>query len=146
MIHLTVGPNQEDNEKFGGLLHHFRDAVGYSRAEAAQRLGLSSEYVRMLERGERTAPIGRVRDILNHYEVDFVMDVRKMVINDEVEVEFTSRILEARNREHPRQLRNRAETLGEILALLIEADDELLDTVRMFLLVKERISITEGSS
>lgn len=80
-----------------------------------------------------------MRHILGLYNVHFVMGAKTVVIDEELEVEFTSRILEAR-KISPRQNRNRSELLGEIVEMLVEADDELLDTVRMFLLVKARVA------
>lgn len=139
MVYLKVGPTKPDNERFGTLLSRFRNESGFSRAEAAESLGVSSEYLRLIERGERTPAFGRMRHILGLYNVHFVMGAKTVVIDEELEVEFTSRILEAR-KISPRQNRNRSELLGEIVEMLVEADDELLDTVRMFLLVKARVA------
>lgn len=136
MIYLTVGPEQADNEQLGKLLWAFREEADASRTTAAEHLGVSSEYIRLIERGKRVPSHGLMREILKHYKVDFFAGRRKMVIKNEIEVTFTSRILETRQ---PKHIRNRSEMIGEIVGLLIEADDELLDTVRMFLLVKARV-------
>ncbi|MFJ5545373.1 helix-turn-helix domain-containing protein [Micromonospora chalcea] len=106
---LTVGPGREsDNRQFGELLERLRWKAGISRADAAAKLGFSSEYLRLIEVGKRTPALGQVPKFLDAYGADgeiegvqpggerpdlIVIDP----LNDEpVVVEFISRIREAR--------------------------------------------------
>ena len=63
----TVGPGQPDNSRFGELLESLRWKAGLSRADAAAKLGLSSEYLRLIEIGKRTPALGQMRNLLYVY-------------------------------------------------------------------------------
>jgi transcriptional regulator with XRE-family HTH domain len=122
---LTVGPNKPDNVKFGEILHNFRNNVRLSRSEVASRLELSSEYIRLIERGERPPPLGTAIKLLAAYELPFDVDIkRSRIIFETTSVEFTSRIKEAR---HNHQSRN--EMIGEIVKLLLTADNDTLKEI-----------------
>ncbi|MEV1287748.1 helix-turn-helix transcriptional regulator [Micromonospora sp. NPDC049679] len=106
---LTVGPGREsDNRRFGELLERLRWKAGMSRADAAAKLGFSSEYLRLIEVGKRTPALGQVPNFLNAYganaAVERVMpggDQPDVIVIDPLDdqpvlVEFISRIREAR--------------------------------------------------
>ena len=111
--YLLVGPGESDNSRFGELLERLRWKAGLSRADAAAKLGFSSEYLRLIEVGKRTPALGQMRNILAAYGADGDVErVRRpgsrqdllffdpLLGNDFdlVTVEFTSRIREARRR------------------------------------------------
>lgn len=111
-VDLRVGPGLEpDNRRFGELLERLRKHAGLSRADAASRLGFSSEYLRLIEAGKRTPALGQMRSFLDTYgadgEVEGLMpggDRPDLVVIDPhdlepVIVEFKSRIREARRSE-----------------------------------------------
>ncbi|WP_346116935.1 helix-turn-helix transcriptional regulator [Micromonospora coerulea] len=106
---LTVGPGREsDNRLFGELLERLRWKAGMSRADAAAKLGFSSEYLRLIEVGKRTPALGQVPKFLDAYgaagEVGPVQPggyrphliVIDPMNDDPVLVQFISRIREAR--------------------------------------------------
>lgn len=136
MTKLVVGPGEKDNVEFGNMLERFRREAGFTRARAANAFGFSSEYIRMIERGKRTPVAGNMRRMLNVYGVDAVERIQdQRVIIGDIDVEFTSRILEARHPELPQPQRprmmkvKRAKKIGRIVELLMQADDETLDAV-----------------
>ncbi|WP_310112482.1 helix-turn-helix domain-containing protein [Pseudarthrobacter oxydans] len=106
---LVVGPGRSSgNREFGALLMRVREHAGLSRADAAATLGVSAEYLRLIELGRRTPALGQMPSFLDAYHANgavgllqpggerpdlILMDPR----NDEpVLVEFMSRIREAR--------------------------------------------------
>jgi transcriptional regulator with XRE-family HTH domain len=106
---LEVGPGMEiDNRQFGELLERIRWKAGLSRADAAAKLGLSSEYLRLIEVGKRTPALGQMQNFLATYGADAAVEqvmpggerpdlLVLDPLNDEpVIVEFKSRIREAR--------------------------------------------------
>src|SRR4051794_36452633 len=107
-VDMVVGPGESDNRRFGELLADLRRHAGLSRADAATKLGLSAEYLRLIEAGRRTPALGQMRAVLDAYgaegAVEQVMpggDRPDLVVfppgRDEPEfVEFKSRIREAR--------------------------------------------------
>ena len=108
-VDLTVGPGLEsDNRQFGELLERLRWKAGLSRADAAAKLGFSSEYLRLIEVGKRTPALGQMQNFLGAYgadsEVERVMpggDQPDLIVIDPLDdepviVEFKSRIREAR--------------------------------------------------
>jgi transcriptional regulator with XRE-family HTH domain len=108
-LDLIVGPGLEsDNRRFGELLERLRRQARLSRADAAVKLGLSAEYLRLIEVGKRTPALGHMQNFLDAYgadaEVERVMpggDRPDLVVidplnGDPVIVEFKSRIREAR--------------------------------------------------
>lgn len=113
-VDLVVGPGMtEDNRRFGELLERLRWKSGLSRADAANKLGLSAEYLRLIEAGRRTPALGQMRNFLSVY--DATGDVERitpdgyrqdLLIFDPLQgddgdpylIEFKSRIREARRR------------------------------------------------
>ncbi|MEV2241126.1 helix-turn-helix transcriptional regulator [Micromonospora sp. NPDC049891] len=106
---LTVGPGREsDNRRFGELLERLRWKAGMSRADAAAKLGFSSEYLRLIEVGKRTPALGQVSKFLDAYGADGAVEkvqpggyrphliVIDPMNDDPVLVQFISRIREAR--------------------------------------------------
>src|SRR4051794_22818337 len=63
----VVGPGEPDNSRFGELLEDLRRNAGLSRADAAAKLRLSSEYLRLIEIGKRTPALGQMRNLLDAY-------------------------------------------------------------------------------
>ena len=155
----VVGPGEPDNSHFGEFLEGLRwKAV--SRADAATKLGLSSEYLRLIEVGKRTPALGQMRNLLDAYgaegEVERIwpQGYRQDLIildplnGDPVIVEFTSRIREARRRAlggpadededwqgatYDRPAESRAAEIGRVVSLLTRADDNTLRKVRKLL-------------
>ena len=66
-VDWVVGPGEPDNSRFGELLEGLRWKAGLSRADAAAKLGLSSEYLRLIEVGKRTPALGQMRNLLDAY-------------------------------------------------------------------------------
>jgi transcriptional regulator with XRE-family HTH domain len=112
-VDLVVGPGESDNSRFGELLQRLRSKAGLSRADAAAKLGFSSEYLRLIEVGKRTPALGQMRNLLAAYGADgdvervspqgyrqdlLVFDPLRGDDGDPVTVEFKSRIREARRR------------------------------------------------
>jgi transcriptional regulator with XRE-family HTH domain len=112
-VDLVVGPGESDNRRFGELLERLRWKAGLSRADAAAKLGFSSEYLRLIEVGKRTPALGQMRNFLAAYGADgdvervspqgyrhdlLVFDPLDGDDGDPVTVEFKSRIREARRR------------------------------------------------
>jgi len=113
-VDLVVGPGREaDNGRFGELLERLRWKAGLSRADAADELGFSAEYLRLIEVGKRTPALGQMRNFLGVYGANgvvkrispagyrqdlLVFDPLDGDDGDPVIVEFTSRIREARRR------------------------------------------------
>lgn len=107
---LVVGPGRDsDNRRFGELLERIRWKAKLSRADAAAKLGFSSEYLRLIEVGKRTPALGQMRNFLDTYGAESAIEqlmpggdrpdllVFDPLNEDEpVIVEFTSRIREAR--------------------------------------------------
>lgn len=157
-VDLVVGPSMDvDNGKFGELLERLRWKAGLSRADAAAKLGLSTEYLRLIEVGKRTPALGQMRNFLSVYgadgEVEKMMpggDRPDLLVLDPLDgepvvVEFKSRIREARrsalggppdetesdpDADH---WKGRAAELGVVVSLLTQVDDKTLRKVRELL-------------
>jgi transcriptional regulator with XRE-family HTH domain len=125
-ISLTVGPNEIDNLKFGGILHSFRMNSQLSKPKAAERIGVSPEYVRLMERGKRTPALGTLLKILDIYGVLYERNGSHVVIDGNVSVEFTSRIKAGRHR-LPDLTRDAL--IGQIVRSLVTADDDTLKKI-----------------
>lgn len=110
-IDLVVGPNHEaDNRVFGRMLAEFRQIAGLSRGEAAARLDVSAEYLRLIELGRRTPAMGQMQAFLDVYEINGELgklqpggDRPDLILfpphaDEPVTVYFASRIREARRR------------------------------------------------
>jgi transcriptional regulator with XRE-family HTH domain len=128
-----VGPNEPDNVPFGDLLKRFRVQKGLTRAQAADRLAVTSEYLRLIERGKRTPAFGTMPLIFGIYDVHFITDGERYVI-DEASIEFTSRIREGRQKtttdeQHILVTTNRARQIAEIVELLMTTDEATLRAV-----------------
>lgn len=131
-IVLTVGPNQLDNLRFGEIIHSFRMNSQLSKSKAAECIGVSSEYIRLIERGERTPALGTLLKILDIYGVSYEQKPKSQVVIDgDISVKFTSRIKEARH-SLPNQTRN--ELIGQIVSFLTIADDDTLRKIHSKLL------------
>ena len=159
----VVGPGEPDNLRFGELLEELRLKAGLSRANAAAELGLSSEYLRLIEVGKRTPALGQMRNLLDTYgaegEVEKISPqgyrqdllVLDPVNGDPVIVEFKSRIREARRSalggpiaededrlgatyEPPDE--SRAAEIGLVVSLLTRADNNTLRRIRKLLEAK----------
>lgn len=137
ILQLVVGPCEDDNEKFGLLLEDLRLAKGLTRAEAAKEIGISSEYIRLIERGKRVPAAGQMRHILHTYGKTCVVG-RNQVAFDDVTIQFTSRIQAAREKLNPNEMiavedLPRAERIGLILDMLVRADEKKLRQVHNLL-------------
>lgn len=159
-VDLTVGPNHDrDNQSFGRILAEFRELAGLSRSEAAAKLDVSAEYLRLIELGRRSPVLGQMRAFIDTYGINGDVgrlqpggdrpDLILMRPHDDepMTVEFTSRIREARRRgtdlspeaEKQREAvrrkeadlpsESRAVELGYIVSLLATADDRTLAKV-----------------
>lgn len=156
----VVGRGEPDNSRFGKLLEDLRWRAGLSRADAATRLGLSPEYLRLIEAGKRTPALGQMRNFLDAYGAEGAVERispqgyrQDLVILDPITgdpqiVEFTSRIREARRRaiggpagvhedgQHgtaERRAMGRATEIGLVVSLLTRADDDTLREIRRML-------------
>lgn len=161
-VDLVVGRDREaDNRRFGGLLESLRWRAHLSRADAAAKLGLSAEYLRLIEGGKRTPALGQMHNFLAVYgaegEIQKAMpggDRPDLIVLDPLKgepviVEFTSRIREARRTalggppdkdELPLDHHldaggstTRAIDLGTVVSLLVHADDATIRRVREML-------------
>src|SRR4051794_22993301 len=156
-VDLVVGPGQKHNSRFGELLESLRWKAGLSRADAAAELGLSSEYLRLIEVGKRTPALGQMRKLLDTYGAEAEVEkispqgyrqdliVLDPVHGDPVIVEFTSRVREARRRAlgdgdedrlgatHELPDESRAAELGLVVSLLTHADNNTVRRVRRLL-------------
>lgn len=136
---LVVGPGQADNKQFGEILEELRTKAEVSRATIASYLELSSEYIRLIERGMRTPAFELMPRILSAFKTEYVLGLRQISFGDYV-VEFSSRI-QARGRgdtelpiteSGPR--RSRSEQIGQIVDLLVAADEKTLRQIHSLLL------------
>jgi transcriptional regulator with XRE-family HTH domain len=162
VVDLVVGPGESDNSRFGELLERLRWKAGLSRTDAAAKLGLSSEYLRLIEAGKRTPALGQMRKLLFAYDAKGVVGEispqgyrQDLAVFDPLDadgrpvlVEFTSRIREARRTTlggpadedadwqqtaYERPAENRAAEIGLVVSLLARADDNTLRQVRTLL-------------
>lgn len=136
---LVVGPKEPGNEAFGILMQQFRVQLGLTRAQAAERLGFTSEYLRLIERGKRTPAFENMPLIFGVYDVPFVTDGKKQFIIEDMSIQFNSRT-RSYNRdgdayETPEIIRdsNRANQIGQIIELLVQADERKLNAVHRLL-------------
>lgn len=133
-IRLTVGPEQSDNEKFGKLLESLRERAGLSRAAASQAIDITSEYLRLIERGKRVPSLGLMPGILDFYGIESFSISYSILKFDEYAIEFVSRIKEKRNAGSSELLTNRNERIGQIVSLLTISDDATLRSIHKKLL------------
>lgn len=111
-VNLVVGGGkQSDDVHFGELLERLRWNAGLSRSDAAAKLGFTSEYLRLIELGDRTPALGQMRKFLAVYgargDVEaispqgfrrdlLVFDPLNGEEGEPIVVEFKSRIRQAR--------------------------------------------------
>ena len=157
---LIVGPERtRDNEGLGRILADFRQLAGLSRSEAAARLKVSAEYLRLIELGRRSPALGQMRAFIDVYGIEGEVgrlqpggDRPDLILvppysDEPVTIEFASRIREARRRgidlqadaearreavrrsEAELPSENRAVELGYIVSLLATANDRTLAKV-----------------
>lgn len=122
LVTLKVGPGEPDNSQFGALIQGLRIDSGMNRAALASQIELSSEYVRLIETGRRTPVVGNMGTLLTALGVSYRRDGNMVAFGNHAVI-FTSRIQEGRNTDPEL---NRNELLGQILSLLITADDSTL--------------------
>jgi len=134
MEHWKVGPGQADNEKLGSLLKKWRTEAQFSRSALARRVGLSSEYIRLIEQGKRCPVEGQFRILLSVFNVEYAVE-DGLWLAESISFDFTSRIKEVRgvamSRPKPEALTpiDRLTRLGLIVDLLGQADDQTLRDV-----------------
>ncbi|MGY1635442.1 helix-turn-helix transcriptional regulator [Geodermatophilus sp. SYSU D00742] len=157
LVDLRVGPGEPGNAQFGELLERLRWKAGLSRADAADKLGLTSEYLRLLEVGKRVPALGQMRRFLSVYGANGAVEQispqgyrQDLIVFDPLHgedgeptiVEFTSRIREARRRalggppdeeDRDDDSAGRAAEVGAIVFLLTRADDGTLRKIRQLL-------------
>ncbi|WAX55545.1 helix-turn-helix domain-containing protein [Jatrophihabitans cynanchi] len=134
---LVVGPGCPDNARLGEYLKALRVQAGFaSRAQAADALGLSSEYLRLVEKGERTPALGQLRNFLTVYSADGAVEKPlangarpDLVLFNPADgktavVEFKSRIREAR-----RPVVLDTNVIAEGLATFAEVQKRLLESI-----------------
>jgi transcriptional regulator with XRE-family HTH domain len=139
--HLTVGPNESGNEELGMILEQFRINAQLTRAQAADILGFSSEYVRLIERGTRVPALGTMKNLLNAYKISHKIGVDYASFGSYF-VEFTSRIRESRITVPQYKVETRNERIGEIVSILATSDDAtLLEVYR----VLRRVNRSRGT-
>jgi transcriptional regulator with XRE-family HTH domain len=126
---LVVGPDEPDNAQFGEILRRFRTETQLSRAQAANILGFTSEYLRLIERGVRTPAFGSMSSFLTTYRVDHQVFADYEVTFGDYVVEFTSRIKEARSKGPTEVSLSRNERIGQIVTLLTTTDSKTLRDV-----------------
>jgi transcriptional regulator with XRE-family HTH domain len=130
-IALIVGPNEVGNIRFGEIIHSFRINSQLSKSKAAECIGVSSEYVRLMERGERTPALGTLLKILDIYGVSYEQNGSQVIIDGNISIEFTSRIKKAR---HSLPDLTRNELIGQIVRSLVTVDDNTLRKIHSKLL------------
>lgn len=123
---LVVGPGEKDNEAFGELLERYRVQTGLTRAGASERLGFTSEYLRLIERGKRTPVFGSMPLIFSVYHVNYIVDADNSYVIEDMAIKFTSRIREPRREREDMRDPNRAQQIAQIIELLVQADEEKL--------------------
>lgn len=135
-IILTVGPDELDNPAFGHILLGLRTKMDLTRSEAANRIGVTSEYVRLMERGERTPALGMALKMLDVYDVPYTLD-ESQVYFENVSAEFSGRIKEARRHfSDP----NRDELIGQMVKFLVDADDDVLKRIHSRYIKEQDVS------
>ena len=124
-IILTVGPEESDNQYFGQILYNLRTKIDLSRIQAARCINVTSEYVRLMEKGERSPSLGIALRMLDVYDVPYTVD-GSHVYFENVSAEFSGRIKEARRHFSDS---SRSEMIGQIVKFLVDADDDALKRI-----------------
>jgi transcriptional regulator with XRE-family HTH domain len=130
-VHIIVGANKDASSELAAQLTRLRVSLGWSRPQAATNLGVSTEYVRLIETASQSPSMGIVMKMLKMYGVEFKAEHRYIRF-EHFAVEFTSRILNARTPKGVAPIPqlsdpDRNTWVGRIVQLLVAADD---DTVR----------------
>ena len=153
-IDMVVGPDRDnDNRRFGQMLADYRQEAGLSRDDAAAAMGISAEYLRLVELGRRTPAMGQMHAFLEVYGIEGAVgklqpggDRPDLILfphgaDEPVTLDFASRIRGARRRgtltgrgsasepgaHSPADIdENRAIELGRLVARLATADIETL--------------------
>jgi transcriptional regulator with XRE-family HTH domain len=55
--------------RFGDYMKYKRENLGYTLAEASEALNISTSYLCDIEKNRRYAPLDRLEDIINLYEI-----------------------------------------------------------------------------
>lgn len=95
---LTVGPGSDDNKEFGKWMLFFRNQKKMTRTKSGASIGVTSEYIRLMENGKRTPALYTAIKLLEVYGISYYLNTRKsqLVVESMVFV-FTSRIKNSRN-------------------------------------------------
>lgn len=130
--HIVVGPREPDNKKFGAILEELRVKARFSRIEAAEVIGVTSEFIRLIEKGERIPAMASVSPLLTAYKIEHDIGVRYVEF-DRYSVEFTSRIQNSRYGKTSaigKQVKKkRDEKMGQIIRLMVTASDSTLSDI-----------------
>ena len=115
---LVVGPGEADNEHFGEILERLRKRAGLSRMEAAKAIGVTSEYIRLIERGKRTPAAGQMPKIMGAYGIhgDAAFFGERSVTVDGHGVQ---RAVDA----------GAVERIGRVVRLLVTADPSVIEQI-----------------
>ena len=124
---MTIGPDEEDNPIFGQFLCDLRTSKRLSRAEAARRIYVSSEYIRLIERGERSPALGTAIKMFDIYGLPYIQE-RSHLHFENTSVNFVSRIKEARHKDSKIPT-SRDEMIGQIVKFLVVVDDDTLNKI-----------------
>jgi transcriptional regulator with XRE-family HTH domain len=124
---IIVGPDQKDNHVFSRLMTIYRNRHHFSRAKVAKDVGVSSEYVRLIEQGYRIPAMEMVAKFLEVYSVPYTIGESRLLFDD-YSVEFTSRIKSSR-KSKDESLFTRDEVIGSIVRLLVTTDDVTLKQI-----------------
>lgn len=127
---LRVGPNEPHNELLGEILSELRNRAHMSRAGAAIRFGFTSEYVRLIEHGRRTPAFENMPQILNAYDEKYTRQGNQITFQGKT-FKFTSRVQEVRSSLPYTNavVSNRNQKIGEIVNLLVDADNVTLSEI-----------------
>jgi transcriptional regulator with XRE-family HTH domain len=120
-----VGPDEVDNLAFGELLAAVRINSGLTKSKAAERLSLSPEYIRLIEKGERTPAFGTTIEMLKVFSEPYETDDFTIILPQfRASIEFTSRI-----KKLEKKFISRDETIGRIIRLMVTTSDSTLSSI-----------------
>jgi transcriptional regulator with XRE-family HTH domain len=135
VIEWFVGPGENDNEAFGKWLRESRHRAGLTRAEAANKLDFTMEYIRLVEQGKRIPASDSMDRVFTAYEVVYEKIESNLWRVDNRTIMFTSSALEARQPDEadiPTEI-NRHETLGWIVDHLNQIENLTLIQIQKLL-------------
>jgi transcriptional regulator with XRE-family HTH domain len=123
----VVGPGEIDNFAFGELLAAVRVNSRLTKPEAAKRLSVSPEYIRLIEKGERTPAFGTTIEMLEVFSEPYETDDFTIILPQfRASIEFTSRIKKSRKISFDL---SREEMIVRIMTALVFADDNTLKKI-----------------